>query len=223
MMIISDVSSYSTTSFVTSSTTDSGNGNNAISVTATQLDFITQWLANANQNYDAPLDADPGAPFLSPTAKARDANGNLDLGFNAAVTLNAGTLNYAFDSNGLDSKTYPLSNTIVTVSNGLITFNAGLSVTSAGNGTAGDISRLVITSAGLTSGNSNNFTLVYSNESDVIKDPAFASGNAHPNGYDENINYEAYPDIGFFRLAVWQPPGTKSPGRAVYRIESTRF
>ena len=133
---------------------------NCVAATVTMLDFITQWAALAAQNYDAALSPNP-------TAKARDANQNLDIGFNAATTV------AAFDADGIGPKTYPLSNAAVTVNNGNITFNASLLVNSTGNGTNGDISRLILSSTGLTSANSNSFTLNYSGSSDIVRDGTF--------------------------------------------------
>jgi hypothetical protein len=153
------VGAANTTSTLTASSTNTGDGRNVVTVTATQLDFITQWTVNASQNYDAPLSP-------SPTAKARDANQNLDINYNTAASLNG----FAFDTDGLGPKTYPLDNSAVTVLNGLITFDPGLGVNSLGLGTNGDISRLVLTSGALTTGNSNNFTLNYSGASDIARE-----------------------------------------------------
>ena len=151
------------TSTLATSSASTGDGRNVVTVTATQLDFITQWATNAAQSYDAPLSPNP-------TAKARDANNNLDINFNAAVSVSA------FDVDGIGPKTYPLSNSTVTVNNGNLSFNANLQVSSSGNGSNNDVSRLILTSTGLTSGNSNNFVLGYSASSDIIKD----SGLTYP-------------------------------------------
>ena len=163
-----------TTSLVANSNTSTGDGRNAVTVTATQLDFITQWTALATQNYDAALSPNP-------TAKARDANQNLDTDYNTAATVTA------FDPNVVDAKTYPLVNSAVTVNNGLITFNAGLQVSSSGNGLHNDVSRLVLASGALTNGNSNNFTLTYSGSSDIVRDGSFA----HPTDIQFINNREA--------------------------------
>ncbi len=163
-----------TTSTMAASSTNTGDGRNVVTVAATQLDFITQWTALAAQNYDAALSPNP-------TAKARDANQNLDIGFNAATTVTA------FDADGIGPKTYPLSNAAVTVNNGNITFNASLLVNSSGNGTNGDISRLVLASTGLTSANSNSFILNYSGNSDIVRDGTFT----HPTDIQFINNREA--------------------------------
>jgi hypothetical protein len=163
-----------TTSLVTNSSTSSDDGRNVVTVTATQLDFITQWTDLASQNYDAALSPNP-------TAKARDANQNLDTDYNTAASVSA------FDPNLLDTKTYPLVNAAVAVNNGLITFNAGLQVSSAGNGLHNDVSRLMLTSGSLTNGNSNNFTLSYSGNSDIVRDGSFV----HPTDIPFINNREA--------------------------------
>ncbi len=139
----------------TAQAVNSGDGNNLIQVTATQLDFITQWASGANQDYDAPL-----AP--TPTAKARDANGNLDISYNTPVTV-ATTA----------PATYPLASNTVNVLNGLISFDANLRVTSAGSGVNGATTSLVLSDGSLT-GNSNTFTLNYSNSSDIVRDGTFS-------------------------------------------------
>ena len=163
-----------TTSTMAASSTSTGDGRNVVTVAATQLDFITQWAALAAQNYDAALSPNP-------TAKARDANQNLDIGFNAATTVTA------FDADGIGPKTYPLSNAAVTVNNGNITFNASLLVNSSGNGINGDISRLILASTGLTSANSNSFILNYSGNSDIVRDGTFT----HPTDIQFINNREA--------------------------------
>ncbi|MFZ5970546.1 MAG: PKD domain-containing protein [Bacteroidota bacterium] len=146
----------SASSFIqTAQAVNSGDGNNLIQVTATQLDFINQWASGANQNYDAAL-----AP--TPTAKARDANGNLDIGYNTPVTVATAA-----------PATYPLASNTVNVLNGLISFDANLRVTSAGNGTNGATTSLVLSDGSLT-GNSNTFTLNYSNTSDIVRDGTFS-------------------------------------------------
>jgi Bacterial Ig-like domain/Secretion system C-terminal sorting domain/PKD domain len=152
---------------------NSGNANNRVEVTSTQFDFITQWVPNAAQSYDAAL-------IPNPTAKARDANQNLDLGFNTATTI------AAFDADGIGPKSYPLANSAVTVNNGSITFNAGLQVSSSGNGLNGDVSRLILTS-GVITGNTNNFVLGYSGSSDIVRDGTFT----HPTDINYINNREA--------------------------------
>jgi len=168
-------------STLASGSASTGDGKNIVTVTASQLDFITQWTTNAAQSYDAPF-----SPI--PTAKARDANGNLDIDFNATVSVSA------FDVDGVGPKTYPLTNSTVTVNNGNISFNANLQVSSSGNGSGNDVSRLIINSTGLTNGNSNNFVLGYSALSNIIKDTNFNSANTYAsgNGYPENILYNTY-------------------------------
>ena len=150
-------------SVLATSSVNSGDGKNTVAVIATKLDFITQWATGASQNYDTPLDADAvTAGVQSPVAKARDVNGNLDLGFNATVNLNTPL-----------PATYTLASNTVTVSNGVLTFDPALKVTSAGNGSNGGTTSLLISSTGLTNGNSNSFILNYSATSDIILDAGF--------------------------------------------------
>ncbi|MBS1682946.1 MAG: T9SS type A sorting domain-containing protein [Bacteroidetes bacterium] len=144
-----------TSSTMQTSNTNSGDTNNKVNVTATKLDFITQWANNANQNYDAALSP-------TPTAKAHDVNGNLDTDYNTAVTV-ATTV----------PATYPVANSTVTNTNGMITFNSGLKVTSAGGGLNGATTNLVLTSGSLT-GQSNPFILNYSGVSDVVRNTGFS-------------------------------------------------
>ena len=138
------------------STTNSGDGNNAVSVIATRLDFTTQWVGipPAAQSYDAPLSP-------TPVAKARDANGNVDIDYAAAATVL--TANPA---------TYPLANATVTntLSGGTryFAFDPNLQVTSAGGGLDGQTTNLVLSSGSLTNGISNTFELNYSGNSDII-------------------------------------------------------
>lgn len=146
------------------SSTNTGDGLNKVIVTASKLDFITQWATNANQDYDAPLSP-------TPTAKARDANQNLDLDFNTAVTVQ-----------GNPTITYPLANAAVTVLNGLLTFNSSLQVLSSAGGVNGATTNLMLTSGALT-GTSNNFKLNYSGSSDIVRDISFT--------YPTNILYDA--------------------------------
>ncbi|GCC49874.1 hypothetical protein SanaruYs_00880 [Chryseotalea sanaruensis] len=135
------------------STTSSGNGNNTVEVVATRLDFTTQ--PNASQNYDAPINP-------SPVVKARDANGNLDTDYAGTPAVTSQT-----------PATYTLANTTLTNNNGIITFDPAFNVTSAGNGPAGGITNLFVSSAGLTTAQSISFTVNYSNASDIIKDASF--------------------------------------------------
>ncbi len=135
------------------SNTSSGDGNNSVAVVATRLDFTTQ--PNASQNYDAPVNP-------SPIVKARDVNGNLDSDYAGSPTVTSQT-----------PATYTLANTTLVNTNGVITFDPGFSVTSAGNGPAGGITNLFVSSAGLTTAQSISFTVNYSNASDIIKDPSF--------------------------------------------------
>ena len=167
---LSPLGAANTTSTMTASSTNTGDGRNVVTVTASQLDFVTQWLPGANQSYDAPLDADAVTGGVqSPAGKARDANGNLDLDFNAVVTV-------ATQSPVL----LPLANAAVGVSNGLLSFNPGLQVTSLGGGANGTTTNLVLTS-GVLAGSSNNFKLNYSGASDIVRDNAFS--------YPTNILY----------------------------------
>jgi len=167
---LSPLGASNTTSIMTASGTNTGDGRNVVTVTASQLDFVTQWLSGANQNYDAPLDADAVTVGVqSPAGKARDANGNLDLDFNAAVTV-------ATQSPVL----LPVANAAVGVSNGLLSFDPLLQVTSAGGGPDPGNTKLVLTSGALT-GTSNSINLHYSNASDIIRDNTFT--------YPTNILY----------------------------------
>lgn len=165
------IGSANSTSTLATSNAFTANGRNVVTVTASQLDFVTQWTDFADQNYDAALSP-------TPAAKARDANQNLDTDYNTAASVSA------FDSNTMDTKTYPLVNSAVNVSNGLISFNSGLQVSSTGNGVHNDESRLVLTSGSLTQGESNWFTLIYSGDSDIIRDASFT----HPTDI-QTINF----------------------------------
>lgn len=153
---------------------NSGNSNNTVTVTATQLDFITQ--PAATQSYDAPITP-------TPTAKARDANQNLDRDFGGVVTVATPA-----------PLTYPLVNSAVGVTAGNISFNSNLQVTSAGNGANNASTNLVISSTGLTNGSSNSFVLGYSAISNIIKDTNFKSTSTYASGdgYPENILYNMY-------------------------------
>ncbi len=153
-----------------------------VTVAATQLDFTTQWAVNANQSYDAALTP-------SPVAKARDANQNLDTDWNTAHSK-SGSVATATPG------TYPLANPAVTLTNGVFTFDPALQVTSAGNGSNGASTTLVLTSAGIPvagNGISNAFVLNYSGNSDIIKDPAFVHGA----GYTPDIPYISYQNGSF--------------------------
>lgn len=149
------------------SPSDANSGGNAITVSATQLDFTTQWVPNAAQSYDAPF-----VPV--PVAKARDENGNVDFDYTTAATVETA-----------NPTTYPLANSTVTytVNAGTryLSFDPNLQVTSAGGGLNGDITHLVLSSGTLTDGISNDFELLYSENSDIIRNAGFT--------YPTNILY----------------------------------
>ncbi len=163
-----------TSSTLQTSDTNSGDGNVAVDVEATQIDFTTQWLTAATQSYDAPL-----AP--SPVAKARDVNGNLDLDYNTAATVASG-----------NATLYPLANDGVTVNNGVFTFEADLQVSSAGDGAHNATTQLTLSSGTLTDGVTNSITLQYSAASDILRESVLFS-------YPQNIDYadagNQVPDI----------------------------
>ena len=158
-----------TSSKFQSSSADAGAGKNQVLVTASKLSFVTQ--PNATQYYDASISP-------SPTAQAQDANGNLDTDYNTAATV-------ATDN----TTTYPLANAAVTPNNGNFSFQSTLDITSAGNGLYGGTASLVLSSGTLTNGTSNSFTLEYSANSDVIKDPSFS--------YTSDIPYANYQSTTF--------------------------
>jgi hypothetical protein len=173
------------TSEMAVSSTTSGGGNNKVTVAATEVDFIatTEWASGATQYYDASI-------VPSATAKARDLNQNLDLDWNVANSK-SGTVATAIPG------TYPLANTTVTLTNGVFTFDPTLRVTSAGGGIDGASTNLVLSSLGLTSGNSLPMTLHYSFNSDIIKDATFVHGAPGPNTYTQNILYANYQAASF--------------------------
>jgi|GEM_PF-3658595 len=110
-------------------TQNSTNGQNAISVIATELRYVSQ-AVNTSIN----------VPMTSPTVQATDINGNRDLGFNSLVsTTSTGTLNST-----------PKTATAIS---GLATFNTIIH-TASGTGFA-----LTATSAGLVTVVSNTFDI----------------------------------------------------------------
>lgn len=161
--VVTVASPANSSSILQASTADSGDGNNAISVTAARIDFTTQWLPGADQSYDADLDTDAGAPMVTPIAKAVDHNGNVDRGYTTDATIVAA-----------NPATFPVDPNPATISptNGI--YNIGsLKVTSAGGGTNGQITNLIMSSGALTPGNSNSFVLKYSGNSNIIRNTGF--------------------------------------------------
>jgi|GEM_PF-3800009 len=155
----------------------SGDGNNAVAVAATQLDFITQ--PNANQFYDK--DITPAGAL-----KARDVNQNLDTGFGFGVT----NMTLGGDLVIPDGRTYPIVNgTGMTFAAGQVTLNSTLQVSSTGGGHEGDQTNLTVISNGV-SGTSTTITMHYDNVSDIIKDAAFTT-------YTSNILYKDYQAANF--------------------------
>lgn len=170
----------STKAGVGSATT--ADGTNQVQVHATKLKFYAH--PATSQQYDA-------AVTPSPIVWATDANGNIDLGYTGTPTV-------ATIPNG--ARTYPpLAGTnTLTNSAGTITFdNIGPDVytlTSAGGGFSGDLTRLIV-SGGLNDlgapvtnpANSNQFSLNYSNSSNIVRDGTFS----HPTDIQYYLNREA--------------------------------
>ena len=172
---------YSST-LTTVSTFDSGNGNNAVDVTASELDFIIPATATQTpaviQSYDANIDFDSGTGGVQAgVIKARDLNQNLDRGYGQVVTITGGHPSLP------DGRTYPINNgTGQSFATGQVTLNSGLQVSSSGNGINNDQTYLIATggTGPYLTGNSSTFTMTYSGASDVVRKTGFS----HPTNID---------------------------------------
>ncbi len=141
------------------STFNSGNGNNTVAVTSTRLDFVNQ--PPATQSYDVNL-------TVTPQVKARDANQNLDLGYNSNATLSAV---FVPSPPNIVAYAYPLSNSAFTFSSGVVNLSS-VAVQSSGNGVNNDVIYFKLDDTPdvgtVASASSTTTTLKYSGNSDII-------------------------------------------------------
>jgi hypothetical protein len=147
------IGSANTTSTLSVSTTDSGDGNNTITVLPTRFAFATAAYNTTaiGQSYDSPL-----SPL--PIVKVQDPNGNRDINYAGSPSVAAAS-----------PSTYTLANTALVNTTGTIDFNAGFQVTSAGNGPSGSSTTFTVSDGTLTSAVSVPVTFSYSGSSDIIR------------------------------------------------------
>jgi hypothetical protein len=147
------IGSANTTSTLATSTTDSGDGKNAITVLPTRFAFTTAAYNTTaiGQSYDSPL-----SPL--PLVKVQDPNGNRDINYAGSPSVAAAS-----------PATYTLANTALVNTTGTISFNAAFQVTSAGNAPSSGSTTLTVSDGTLTSGVSIPVTFSYSASSDIIR------------------------------------------------------
>lgn len=133
---------------------------NQVAVVATKLDYTTPPPSTASINTSFPS---------AVVVKARDINGNRDLGFNGTIT--------AFSNAGSLAVTNAPTTGVSAFSSGQFTFNAAFQYTQDGDGT------LSMTAAGI-SGTSPTVTVISSFESRFYEDPSFT--------YTTDIPYISY-------------------------------
>jgi hypothetical protein len=187
--------SANVTSTFAPSTTESGDGRNVVTVTATKLAFTR--LPNLVQSYDAEFST-------SPVVRAQDANGNLDRGYTGTPTVTTVPV-------VATGRTYPILAGTETLVNtlGKITFDsipAAFTVTSSGGGFSGDLIRLMVSGGLNDSGGTPTAALTdvlqpiqmnYSGNSDIIKDPTFITSGTAGNSYTSDILYINYQSSSF--------------------------